>query len=184
MLQKLFNNQLSFHELCADSTTNSFPMTAKPKILNTPEVGRGSLHVYCGDLQRDSLQLCKKRVSKNHWGKQGQGCDCCCALQEKSKQEWGKQGKGCDCNSIERSRQVATCQQVEVHEVLLTEDASTFSSSINRGRLDSQVNTHLLLVVQDRYKNVKKRGNKHLPKGVQNLTERKKKLNLSMDVKK
>ena len=151
-------------------------MTAKPKILNTPEVGRGSLHVYCGDLQRDSLQLCKKRVSKNHWGKQGQGCDCCCALQEKSKQEWGKQGKGCDCNSIERSRHVATCQQVEVHEVLLTEDASTFSSSINRGRLDSQVNTHLLLVVQDRYKNVKKRGNKHLPKGVQYLTERKKNL--------
>ena len=79
---------------------------------------------------------------------------------------------------------MATCQQVEVHEVLLTEDASTFSSSINRGRLDSQVNTHLLLVVQDRYKNVKKRGNKHLPKGVQNLTERKKKLNLSMNVKK
>ena len=37
-------------------------MTAKPKILNTPEVGRGSLHVYCGDLQRDGLQLCKKRM--------------------------------------------------------------------------------------------------------------------------
>ena len=69
------------------------------------------------------------------------GCDCCCALQEKSKQEGGKQGKGCDRNSIERSLQVATCQQVEVHEVLLTEDASTFSSSINRGRLDNQVNT-------------------------------------------
>ena len=41
-------------------------MTAKPKILNIPEVGRGSFHVYCGDLQRDGLQLCKKRVSKNH----------------------------------------------------------------------------------------------------------------------
>ena len=50
---------------------------------------------------------------------------------------------------------MATCQQVEVHEVLLTEDASTFSSSINRGRLNSHVNTNLFLVVQDRYKNVK-----------------------------
>ena len=146
MLYKLCSNQLSFHELYVDSTTNSFRMTAKPKILNIPEVGRGSFHVYCGDLQRDGLQLCKKRVSKNHWGKQGQGCDCCCALQEKSKQELGKQGKGCDRNSIERSWQVATCQQVEVHEVLLTEDASTFSSSINRGRLDNQVNTHLFLL--------------------------------------
>ena len=35
-------------------------MTAKPKILNIPEVGRGSFHVYCGDLQRDGLQLYKK----------------------------------------------------------------------------------------------------------------------------
>ena len=64
---------------------------------------------------------------------------------------------------------MATCQQVEVHEVLLTEDASTFPSSINRGRLDNQVNTHLFLVVQDRYKNVKKRANQNLLKGVQNL---------------
>ena len=89
------------------------------------------------------------------------------------KGEGGKQGKGCDRNSIERSWQVATCQQVEVHEVLLTEDASTFSSSINRGRLDNQVNTNTFLVVQDRYKNVKKRENQNLPKGVQNLAGKK-----------
>ena len=65
MSHKLCSNQLSFHELYVDSTTNSFRLTANPKILNIPEVGRGSFHVYCGDLQRDCLQLCKKRVSKN-----------------------------------------------------------------------------------------------------------------------
>ena len=59
-------------------------------------------------------------------------------------------------NSIERSWQVATCQQVEVHEVLLAEDASTFSSSINRGRLDIQVNTHLFLLCKTGTKTWKK----------------------------
>ena len=68
---------------------------------------------------------------------------------------------------------MATCQQVEVHEVLLTEDASTFSSSINRGRLDIQVNTHLFLLCKTGTKNVKKRENKNLPKGVQNLAGKK-----------
>ena len=85
------------------------------------------------------------------------------ALQEKNGVY--KQRKGCDRNSIERSRHVATCQKVEVHEVLLTEDASTFPSSINRGRLNNQVNSHILLVAQDRYKNVKKRENQNFANG-------------------
>ena len=62
MSHKLCSNQLSFHELYVDSTTNSFRLTANPKILNIPEVGRGSFHVYCGDLQRDGLQLYKKKM--------------------------------------------------------------------------------------------------------------------------